>query len=365
MDLSPRPRYFAFDIARGAAIILMVIAHTAPSDGPARILLTAEFLTAPLFALLVGAGVQLSGLHGNFGKNLLHQALRALVLFALGLLLAALYQSVVVVLAHLAGLMLVCALLTRAPWWVLGSLVPVSVFASVYLTEEAQLALASSFQTTGPGAATQALMLVAGGPYRFLAFFAYALTGMLIARAHSRGYRPITWGVLAAAGILSMATMVGGLIVPNLLGYGVHAYDGSLLETTGNLAGAAGIVVLCWAADAFVGHDPRTRRLIAPGEPGREPHRAAAYSRLSAPVRAMGRASLSLYALHILLLRLWVELTGRSDDAWVVTAGLTLFLLAFAVTWQAAWAGRRTPASAPRSRWADGPLEGALSSLPR
>ncbi|CAM4123694.1 hypothetical protein [Helcobacillus massiliensis] len=34
----------------------MVIAHTAPSDGPARILITSEFLTAPLFALLVGAG---------------------------------------------------------------------------------------------------------------------------------------------------------------------------------------------------------------------------------------------------------------------------------------------------------------------
>ncbi|MCS6710799.1 hypothetical protein JSY14_01715 [Brachybacterium sp. EF45031] len=53
-------RLVSIDLARTLAIAMMFTAHVAPSDGPARILLATEFLTAPLFALLVGAAAQLA-----------------------------------------------------------------------------------------------------------------------------------------------------------------------------------------------------------------------------------------------------------------------------------------------------------------
>ena len=44
------------DAARGVAVISMFVAHTAPSNGTADVLYLSEFLTFPLFALLVGVG---------------------------------------------------------------------------------------------------------------------------------------------------------------------------------------------------------------------------------------------------------------------------------------------------------------------
>ena len=108
-------RLLFVDWARGAAYVLMVIAHVAPSDGPARILLVGEFLTAPLFALLIGVGAQLSWSaapqHGR--RYVLREVVRAALVFALGLLLTLSAASVLIVLMHLAVLMLLCVPMVR------------------------------------------------------------------------------------------------------------------------------------------------------------------------------------------------------------------------------------------------------------
>lgn len=52
-----RPRHLWLDIARGAAVISMLIAHTAPVGGVFNV---TEYLTAPLFAALIGASLSYS-----------------------------------------------------------------------------------------------------------------------------------------------------------------------------------------------------------------------------------------------------------------------------------------------------------------
>ncbi len=353
-----RTRYPAFDVARGTAIVLMVIAHTAPSDGPARIFLTSEFLTAPLFALLVGAGVEFGAQHRAgqppwFARFLASQCIRAVLIGLFGVLLAAVYHAVAVVLVPLAMLLVMCALAARAPSWLLAVLVLVSTAASVFLTHLATQAVTTPGYGTSPSLGTQALLFVGGGPYRLFAFAAYGFAGMLIARAY-RAWTPCEtlkpWRVqaLGTLGLALLAAMVGCLIVPNLVGIEVHAYDGSLLETLGNLAGSAGVVVMALALDAAT----NTSRTAA-----------HAYGTLTQPLQSMGRASLTLYAVHILLLRAWVEATGRPDDAWIVTIGVTLALAAFSLAWQAS--ARLSPPTGATRRLADGPLEGIVSLAAR
>ena len=56
-------RDLTIDAARGTALVSMFIAHAAPSGGPGDVLNLSEFLTAALFATLVGAGAQQSAWH--------------------------------------------------------------------------------------------------------------------------------------------------------------------------------------------------------------------------------------------------------------------------------------------------------------
>ena len=50
------------DVVRAVVLVSMYVAHVAPSSGPGRVLELSEYLTMPLFALLVGVGAQL-GVH--------------------------------------------------------------------------------------------------------------------------------------------------------------------------------------------------------------------------------------------------------------------------------------------------------------
>lgn len=54
MPHTPDTRLTWPDLARGVAVVSMLVAHTAPVGG---ILNLSEFLTAPLFAMIVGVSV--------------------------------------------------------------------------------------------------------------------------------------------------------------------------------------------------------------------------------------------------------------------------------------------------------------------
>lgn len=328
-------RINALDHARGFAIVLMVIAHTNPSDGPARIFLTSEFLTAPLFAFLVGAGVQLAaGRTPSWIRFARTQILRALTLGILSVILTNVYGGVVVVLAALGVLIVACTLVVKMPTWTIAALIPLAIALTPLLAHAASTS--RSFGAS-PDMGTRLLLWSSAGPYHLPAFIAYGFSGMVLARylrAHRDSLRAVpflTWGIILLGAMLCF------LVIPNLLGYEVHAYEGSFLETVGNLAGVSGIVLVFLAGEAAqVVH---TSPLSRP------------YGLITAPLRSMGRASLFLYVLHIVLLRLWVTFTHRSDDAWIVTIGSLLIMATAAWGWRALFAhlSRGEPSPSQRS----------------
>lgn len=357
-DVSIAPaRLLALDVARGLAVLMMFAAHVAPSDGPLRILLTPEFLTAPLFALLVGCGAQLAGhRHPRSGIGRVvagRQVVRALALIALGLLLMLTSAQVVIVLVHLGVLALLCIPLARCRTAVLAGW---AVFAGLAAVVLPMVTAAYGTGVRGAGSDGGDLLLRGiaalggAGPYRLTAFVLYATVGMLLMRALA-DRRPAGFArgslLVGLAGVGALALMGALLIAPNLLSlFGVHAYDGTPAETLGNLAGATGIVLLCWA--------------VLEGPIG-----AALPEVLRHLLAAPGQMALTLYTLQVLILHTYVVLSGGArDDHWWMLALLIGSSLGFAWLWQGLGAvagiARHLPPSMRR-----GPLEGLIDLLAR
>lgn len=343
-------RLLFVDWARGAAYVLMVVAHVAPGDGPARILLVSEFLTAPLFALLIGVGAQLSwsasGQHG--WRYVLREAVRAALVIGLGLLLAQSAASVLIVLVHLGMLMLLCLplvrLRTRALMVAGGfSLVLAVAVPGIYRMLPSELDL--DWSPPAHHALTTVLGLVGGaGAYRLTGLLLCAVLGMLAIRAVQRAPMALWWrGALASAG--AFAVMLALLVAPNVLGlYEVHAYDGTPSEQIGVASGALGVLLMMWALES----GPLGRALPA---------------RVAQLLAAPGQAALTLYALQILVLHVYqVNNPLVRDDRWWMLALLVVLGVGFAMVWQTVFIAlaRRAPRA---RRWIRGPLEGLIREV--
>lgn len=131
--------------------------------------------------------------------------------------------------------------------------------------------------------------------------------------------------------------MAALLIAPNLLGlFEVHAYDGTPAETLGNLCGAAGIVLLCWALMAG-------------------PAGAALPESIRAALAAPGQMALTLYCLQVLILHVYTVATGGArDDHWWMLALLMGASLGFTALWRGLVPAVRR-----------GPLEGLVEAVTR
>ncbi len=343
-------RLLFVDWARGAAYVLMVVAHVAPGDGPARIMLVSEFLTAPLFALLIGVGAQLSwstsGEHG--WRYVLREAVRAALVIALGLLLMQSAASVLIVLVHLGVLMLLCLPLVRlrtTPLAVVAALALVLALAVPGLYRSLTGGHVAVTAASEPDAFITVLGLIGGtGGYRMTGFLLCAVLGMLTIRVLGNMSAAEWWrGALASAG--AFAVMLALLVAPNLLGlYEVHAYDGTPSEQIGVASGALGVLLTMWTLQI----SPVGRALPTPA------------SRLLA---APGQAALTLYALQILVLHVYqVNNPLVRDDHWWMLALLVVLGVCFAMVWQTAFTAlaRRVPSA---RRWMRGPLEGLIRGV--
>ena len=342
-------RLLFVDWARGAAYVLMVIAHVAPSDGPARILLVSEFLTAPLFALLIGVGAQLSwsasGKHG--WRYVLREVIRAALVIGLGVLLAQSAASVLIVLVHLGVLMLLCLPLARLRITALAAFAALALLLAVGVPGLYRCLTGGHGVTTvatEADAFVTALGLIGGtGGYRMTGMLLCAVLGMLAIRALQSAKAAWWRGPLVSAG--AFAVMLALLVAPNLLGlYEVHAYDGTPSEQIGVASGALGVLLTMWTLQI----SPVGRALPTPA------------SRLLA---APGQAALTLYALQILVLHVYqVNNPLVRDDHWWMLALLVVLGVCFAMVWQTAFTAlaRRVPSA---RRWMRGPLEGLIRGV--
>jgi uncharacterized membrane protein len=99
----------------------MLVAHTAPTSGPGGVLWLAEFVTAPLFATLIGMGSwlgwsrALQASPNPRGLFLSGVAVRAGALILVGVLLELLSHQVLIVLVPLGVLTLMTGLVTWLP----------------------------------------------------------------------------------------------------------------------------------------------------------------------------------------------------------------------------------------------------------
>ncbi len=319
-------RLDGLDAARGLAVLSMLVAHLCPAGG---IFTVSEYLTAPLFAVIIGVsmGLRLAERRPSAGAFLLENLQRGLVLVVLGVLLQSLYGQIDIVLPYLGVLVIVLAplalLLHRVPVLTVvlaGALAVVGPLV-VEQARQASPAVADSWPLDPLG------WLVTGAHYRLTSFLPMALVGLALASVLRRAARPpegyLVVGVLF---VLSVAAYALGLGTPD----GSAAYSGTTAEVIGaTFLGAGTVVASCVA----VGLLRRARAGAALG-----------------PLLSTGRLALTAYTVQILWLALLAALRDNApDDAWWIL-GSTLVVVV-----GVCWALDR--------RWGTGPLEWAVHRL--
>ncbi len=309
------------DVVRFLALASMYVAHVAPVPGPAHVLELSEYLTMPLFALLVGVGAQLGVWAAGPATRRWwwSMAVRATVLVGLGLVLDLAGAQVVIVLVHLGVLVLVAGPLARLP---LAAVVVVGVAAFV------------AGQTT-----EIARFDWADGPYRLLPMVVYAAVGILLARWWLRGAlaRSVVLPLAVGCGLLVLAAAM--LAAEQLGRLDLVPYSGTAQETVLDTLLAAGVLGVGLAAARVLSQIAAGRRIVA-------------------LLAAAGAMTLTLYTLQILWLAYDVRVLhpGQPDDSWLNLAVLLGGSLVMAWAW---------PAAIRRYPWRTGPLEGLVGVVIR
>lgn len=324
-------RELGVDLARGVAVVSMFAAHTAPGAGPADVLLLSEFLTFPLFAMLVGVGAELGSRRSTAAQHAAATAVRATVLLALGWALAELDAQVVIVLAPLGVLTLLCWGLCRLP--------------SVLLLAAGLAAWLVAPWTVRTGEARRNAALVEGDVWRV------DLLDLLV----SPYYPQAVLVVAAVAGILLVRLLLpappGAALapwVPAVLAVGLLTGCGTVLLL--RLAGLVALVAYetTYLEQLFV---VALASAVVSGCVALGSLRSAAALR---PLAWVGGMTLTLYVLQVLWLDWWVGGVvepWERDDSWVNLAVLVVGAFVLAVLW------RTTGAPAAFRR---GPLEGLV-----
>lgn len=327
---SPAAREWGVDLARGVAVISMFVAHTAPTAGPGGVLLLSEFLTFPLFALLVGAGAELAARRTGVMEHGVASLVRAAALLLAGWLLLKAGAWIVIVLAPLGVLTLLCWAVSRLPSWavaavglVAAAVAPWTIEASRTTVMDLMIGEDTSllwwFELLVNTSYPQAVLLV-GGSVGILA------TRLLVPRtghpAPAATAATLLGASLVVFGLLTALRLTGRVdIVP---------YETTWLEQLFVMALALGVYAACF----LLAQLDLVRRALA-------------------PLAWVGAMTLTVYALHIGWLAYWVRglRPGTSDDTWVNVIGMSVGALVLATAWHLL--------RAPRP-WQRGPLEGVV-----
>lgn len=332
--MSTTGRIIGVDIARCMALLSMFVAHVAPSGGPAGVLNLSEFLTAPLFALLIGVSAYLSSERMSFPVLFASSVVRGIVLIAVGLYIDTWGAQVDIVLAYLGVLSIAIAPLVFLPAWVLGALSLICWWFAA--TAKTYFAASYMEQVLADGYLHYAYQWVfTGAYYQAFTFLAYACMGAVFARALG------DWGAIGDTVTAVAATGLAGLVywyatsnLPEFL-----PYTADRTEIAFNLF--LSVAVLGWSC------------LLA--------RVFASRSHLLDPLVVTGRMTLSLYVLQIGVLALYARYAPAyglplRDDSWAMMAGLILGAVLFAWGWDRLLGGtfaRRGPLETPLA-WVSG-----------
>jgi uncharacterized membrane protein YeiB len=296
-------RLDGLDAARGLACVSMLVAHLCPTGGP---FLVSEYLTAPLFAVIIGVsmGVVLTERRPPTARFVRDNLQRGLFLILLGVLLQQVYAQIVVVLPYLGLLIIVMAplavLLHRRPVLTMA-VAAAGAAAGPLVLERARLALDQHIAAWPSWWEDLVRWVGAGESYRLVSFLPMALGGLGLATVLRRATRPREG--CAAVGALLAASAVAYLLGRST-SHGSAAYSGSTAEVVGATLLAAGAVIA-----SFLLLDLATR--LGAG-------------RLVDPVLSTGRLALTAYTLQILFLAIAALARGPvPDDSWLVLTSTT------------------------------------------
>lgn len=326
----PGARLLWLDLARGLAVISMVIAHTAPWGG---VFVGTEYLTAPWFVMLVGislllawekagggTGVKSGARSGEqtpsrAGAFIAANVARGLLLILAGELLQRAYWQIDVVLQTLGLLTIVLAplvVLVGRRRWVWAAISAAMVAVTPLLMDAARDWLLSS-GSAGDWTGRLVSWGAAGIHYRVTTFLAIAAAGIAAAPSLLAGRAAGRRG-LATAGVLlvgSAAAIAGGRLSP----LGADAYSGTWPEIIGVILLSLAATWFCaWLVDAL--GEARTRRWVG-------------------AVVDTGRMAFTAYAVQVLALAAIVAvwLPGQRDDHWAVMLGVIALCVGLSWAW--------------------------------
>lgn len=345
----PAPRVDGIDAARGLALIGMFVAHVAPAAATpeaAELIALADERPRLLFALTAGFGLGfLTGgtLPVTEGRGVLRRqlAVRALILIALGLLIAATLHPLVFIILDAYGV----AFLVMLPLLFLPARVALLVGTGLLAVTPGVVAAAHdspelvAARDAGPGLLVDWLLT---GAYPVIVWVPVMLIGLGLARSGAADPRVVPRYALAGALVAVVMLPVTRLLPAEAdatASPAEHAVSASALAL-GNV-GIGLVVVAAMVTLTSLGRPAVTRIAGA----------------VLSPVTAMGAMPLTIYTLHL------VVLSGAkrsedgflTDDSWALTIGLVAGGMLFAWLWRR-YLGRGPlerllRAASGRSRW--------------
>lgn len=313
----------AVDLARGIAIVCMVIAHVrvwAPTDAaPVKFtLLLVNNVASPLFALIMGisAGIVLTRRHVPVTGStfVLRNLARGLVLIMIGMLLEQLHTFVAIVLMSLGATLVVASPLALLPVPVVAATAAITFAIGPAVNAAARGALDPTRVHSAAWVDQVLQWFVLSAHYRVVSLLPFVLIGVVLARVGLG--RKVAGGSLAvglAAGVAVVGLWLGGRGIGRS-----EVVSGDLTDSLLDLAltGCAFGVILALARWS----------------------RGAPIVTALAPVRGVGTMALTAYVLHVGL----IALVMRTMDwqateehwPWLTSGVLVITVLACWLWWR-------------------------------
>lgn len=303
-------RDLGLDVARGMGMVVMFVGHFAPSTGPGLLL---NFLVEDLqslFVAVIGAGAAWPS-RRRWPEKAARTVGRVTVLALAAWLIMDLPAQIDQILFHLVFTSLIAMVLILLPSWLLATMGVLSVVTTP-MVYDALMSRLPAHVAAGDTLWVETAQLVAASPhYRLWTFVAYLVLGILVTRHLRGGTAPMAW---TAAGSLGLAALIK-------LGYGLDLWDAApyaptVLSTVSSATLALGILTACLALGPVMG-------------------------RWLQPIAAIGNASLSLYALQVVVAAWWVTDGGHThDNSWILMIGLIVGSALLAELWARFLPGR-------------------------